>query len=192
MAKLMIDTYRHKKLDVQGNVSILEPEDLPHSFGGKFPVIVYSHGLASARVTSNYFLKEFASRGVIIVSVQTDDHILTPAGVINDFPVRREGLLKRYSAVEAALEFILNEEQVKSLFGQHSVRINKDSISIAGHSYGGATAAYTAVHNMYITGVCMCLDAWMYPLEREDFSRTRVPIIMMRSVFLEKTTPGNN
>mmetsp|Transcript_17110 Transcript_17110/g.15001 ORF Transcript_17110/g.15001 Transcript_17110/m.15001 type:complete len:85 (-) Transcript_17110:497-751(-) len=67
-----------------------------------------------------------------------------------------------------------------------------ESVSVIGHSYGGATAAYLSTFEKRITGCCVLMDPWMFPIKKDDYKELGVPLLVARTVdFEKKEAPGN-
>ncbi|KAL3990932.1 Platelet-activating factor acetylhydrolase isoform II family protein [Acanthocheilonema viteae] len=115
----------------------------------------------------------------------------------DEFQLRNEQLQKRVTECVKTLHFFkeLNlgqynsDQQIgkKLLLGndfawsQFKGRLDMDRVFIAGHSFGGATAIATAATFPADFSAVVVLDGWMFPIERELFTRVQQPVLFMNA-----------
>ncbi|EFO25648.1 platelet-activating factor acetylhydrolase [Loa loa] len=66
-------------------------------------------------------------------------------------------------------------------WSQFKGRIDMCRIFIAGHSFGGATAVAAAAAFPAYFSAAVILDGWMFPIERELFTRVQQPVLFMNA-----------
>jgi len=193
IAKFITSSLHFRKLNVNTNAPIISKTLLSRNKDEqKFPAIVFSHGLASSRNSYAMYTREWASKGFIVVSVEhKTDEICPSSKKIEDFPVRNRDLKVRSKQLSKAFDFLYNADLLRTFFADHEVEIDKSNISAAGHSFGGATAIYTTQKDERITGACICLDPWLYPLDEECYTSLNLPLLILRAEYFEQTVPGN-
>ncbi|EEY54104.1 uncharacterized protein PITG_20138 [Phytophthora infestans T30-4] len=149
-----------------------------------WPLVVFSHGLAGSLELYSYVNQELASHGNVVVVLNHCDgsacvcspepgrveyyQQITPE-VRDDingagFRFRNGQLQQRVSEVRAVLDAIKQEATVDSVFS----RCDLTSVSVAGHSFGAATAL-SAAHQDARFKKMVLLDAWMEPLDHAQF-----------------------
>jgi len=163
-----------------------------------WPVVVFSHGLAGSLELYSSVNQELASHGhVVVVPNHCDGSAcvcspepgrieyyqqITPE-VRDDvdgagFRFRNGQLQQRVSEVRAVLDAIQQEASVDSIFSKCDLA----NVSIAGHSFGAATAL-SAAHRDARFKKMVLLDAWMEPLDGDvrDGLGSRVPALHLMS-----------
>ncbi|KAG7375705.1 Platelet-activating factor acetylhydrolase [Phytophthora boehmeriae] len=151
----------------------------PQSTSG-WPLVIFSHGLAGSLELYSYVNQELASHGNVVVVL---NHCDGSACVCSPEPGRieyyqpitdevrddvdgagyrfRNGQLRqRISEVRAVLDAVEQDTAVDSVF-KHCDLTN---VSIAGHSFGAATAL-SAAHQDTRFKAMVLLDSWMEPLD---------------------------
>jgi predicted esterase len=129
------------------------------------PLIIFSHGLAGNKHIYSYILKEWASQGYTVVSIDHDETVYIPVADWAEFVEKRKPQLKdRVSSVTQVIEHIYQEKSSKSLFGVPDLRINPSQIFVSGHSFGGATALESGYRDPRIAAIIL-LDPWLSPVD---------------------------
>ena len=131
----------------------------------QYPITLFIHGLGAHINAYSILLKELASKGHVIFSIGVEDQIfLNP----ESREIRRLGLLKRCKIVKSFIDILHSEQNLfENMFPEirtSNASLKLDNLNIMGHSFGGATALYTACHDQRITGHTVLLDPWVYPL----------------------------
>ena len=172
-------------LGVQKDAKIISAE--PNS---KFPIIVFSHGIACSKNLYTIFTKEWASRGYIVVCVDHDEEIYCDWKYPEHIVEAKTPLLQaRKKAVVNTLDYICNEEIIKGLLGAH-VQLDRNRVFMAGHSFGGGTSASVVSEDDRITAGVILLDPFMNPCQEKVFEqKTRLPMICIRSEEYDKISP---
>jgi hypothetical protein len=154
----------------------------------KFPVIIYSHGLSTHRNGHATLLKEWASHGYIVFALLHEEDVELPIDTAqsNMKNIRLNQIKVRKAKISSLLDFLEDSEKLHDVF-QTDILINTKSISISGHSFGAATAVYTAMNEPRITGNLVLLDPWLYPIE-ETFQTHQLnrPVLIIRTLASEK------
>ncbi|KAE8900634.1 hypothetical protein PF005_g22570 [Phytophthora fragariae] len=169
----------------------------PASSGG-WPVVVFSHGLAGSLELYSYVNQQLASHGHVVVVLNHCDgsacvcspepgrieyyQQITPE-VRDDvdgagFRFRNGQLQQRVSEVRAVLDAVTQDATAGSVFGHCDLA----NVSVAGHSFGAATAL-SAAHQDERFKKMVLLDAWMEPLDAHvrDGLGSRVPALHLMS-----------
>jgi len=185
--KIALTYLDHLKLGVNTNVPIVA-EFSPDRRA--FPVIIFSHGLATCRNDYSFYLKELASRGYILVSADHSDIVYPPSGQINDIAHRNIDLKKRLVDLQSVLNFVVDQNGLKRVFGQ-DIEIDTTRICAAGHSFGGGSAAYLTLMDTRITGACLCLDPYYMALEEEAYKEINRPLLIITTQKFGEIMPDN-
>ncbi|KAG7393076.1 Platelet-activating factor acetylhydrolase [Phytophthora pseudosyringae] len=174
------------------------PPPPPAAASDGWPVVIFSHGLAGSLELYSYVNQELASHGhVVVVPNHCDGSAcvcspepgrieyyqqITPQ-VRDDidgagFRFRNGQLQQRVSEVRAVLDAIQRDAAADSVFS----RCDLANVSIAGHSFGAATAL-SAAHQDARFQKMVLLDAWMEPLGQDvrDGLGPRVPALHLMS-----------
>lgn len=151
-------------------------------------IMIFSHGLGGNRHSNSIYLKELASNGFVIFSLDHSEKIIILPqhqwGDVSKFApmikeIRGEQLEIRYQAVIKLLDFIYDEERVEKAIGK-KIKVNYDKIMISGHSFGGVTAIYTSLRDDRITGGVVCFDPYLFPMKDEYLTKQlRIPLIVI-------------
>ncbi|XP_058932534.1 platelet-activating factor acetylhydrolase isoform X1 [Kogia breviceps] len=106
-----------------------------------------------------------------------------------EFSLRNEQVLQRAKECSQALDLILDidrgrpEKNLLDLeFGVEQMKdsIDRDKIAVIGHSFGGATVIQSLSEDQrFRCGIA--LDAWMFPLSDEIYSRIPQPLFFINS-----------
>lgn len=144
----------------------------------RYPVIIFSHGLGGNRHCYSVFVKWLASQGVIVFCSEHNDGF--PANI-------KKTLQERYNVIKAILDFIHDPKKVDNFFGK-SVPVNYETVSIAGHSFGGGTSFFTAIVDKRITGGVLTLDPFVVPIDDQLLNlEWRVPSLSISTERFNKT-----
>lgn len=174
------------------NETYLECTENAKPLKATFPVVVYSHGLGGTMEMYAAFVVDLASQGYIVVAVNHNDGSASvcqlPKGEMmyyvhrsaeeikeNEYEIRHGQLKQRVANVQLAFSYLQSED----MFLKHQMRL--DELYTYGHSFGGATAIYTAYLDERVKG-CVLLDAWMTPLPASVFQDgVQVPVLHLIS-----------
>lgn len=181
--RIALSYLNHRKLGVNTNVPIIKSTN-------PFPVIVFSHGIGADKNTYSFYLKEWASRGYIVLSVDHKDIVYPPSGKTEDFEHRNTDLKKRLGDLRVLLDFILSPTGLKKLF-IGDIEIDQSRISAIGHSYGGCSVAYLSLQDERVTGACVCMDPWYFPIEEELYKSMKKPLLIIVTEGFDAWAPGN-
>ncbi|CAI5710439.1 hypothetical protein KXD40_005096 [Peronospora effusa] len=181
------------------NARLAALQDAPVASSNDWPIVIFSHGLAGSLELYSYVNQELASHGYVVVVPNHSDgsacvcspepgrieyyQQVTPEVRDNidgaGFRFRNRQLQQRVREVRSVLDAIIKQETTaKSVFKQ----CNLDNVSVAGHSFGAATAL-TVAHQDVRFKKMVLLDAWMEPLDDDvrDGLGSRVPALHMLS-----------
>ena len=76
---------------------------------------------------------------------------------------------------------------MRKLFKDDSIKINYEKLSLAGHSFGAATAAFVATANKNVTGSLIMLDPWLYPAsDLIGTNLVKTPTLIIRTISFEE------
>uniref|UniRef100_A0A671QV16 Platelet-activating factor acetylhydrolase n=1 Tax=Sinocyclocheilus anshuiensis TaxID=1608454 RepID=A0A671QV16_9TELE len=168
---------------------------------GKYPVIIFSHGLGAFRTLYSAICVELASQGFIVAAVEHRDESASATFYFrenevwmyyrplkpgeNEFPLRNKQVKQRADECIRALDILFDINSGKSvenvlhlLAFQNSMDLCR--IAIMGHSFGGATVIECLCKDVkFKCGVA--LDTWMFPLDEEIFPGVKQPIFFINS-----------
>jgi len=139
----------------------------------RFDVVIFSHGFTGIPEIYSCFCEELASRGFVVFSLRHTDGsatVIGPEGEIvhefrplpkslfdnQEYEFRSEQLVTRCEDVKAALDMLHTSSKWKD-------RVQVESVTLVGHSFGGATAVTSALRYENIT-LAISLDGWLFPL----------------------------
>ena len=190
-----------QRLNLRGGAIPLRIEDT------KYPVVVFSHGLAGNKTMYSILCSELASQGYVVLALEHADGTASVAKIAGKRGTYRfyEGLggevgqydktRHRVKEMKTAYQILrrMNKgghiEGLKLSHGAHESGflegcIDMRCIAAIGHSYGGATVAALCCEDpLYRLGVC--LDPWWpaVPPESSAFSswRTKSPLLVIGS-----------
>ncbi|XP_059966078.1 platelet-activating factor acetylhydrolase isoform X3 [Mesoplodon densirostris] len=149
-----------------------------------FIVAAIEHRDGSASAT--YYFKD---QSAAEIGNQTWLYLRTPKRGEEEFPLRNEQVLQRAKECSQALNLILDidrgrpEKNVLDLefdVEQMKDSIDRDKIAVIGHSFGGATVIQSLSEDQrFRCGIA--LDAWMFPVGDEVYSRIPQPLFFINS-----------
>lgn len=154
-----------------------------------WPVVLFSHGMAGSLEVYAILGQELASEGNIVILPNHMDGSgsvmrrspdapieyyvhLTDEMLANDngegFRFRHGQLQQRVSELQRVLDAVTNEQQSCAETNQSNVfaLMDLESVHVAGHSFGGATAISLAHVDKRLDSVVL-LDTWMEPLAED-------------------------
>lgn len=141
------------------------------SIEGKYPILIFSHGMTGFRNQNTFQIEELVSHGYIVVGI---DHAYDAAATV--YPDGRKILINQhtlsgFTALDEHMtlwtqdvSFILNRlEQMNKQDEQDRFtgRLDLERIGMFGHSYGGATAAQMLLKNSRIKAA-INMDGTLY------------------------------
>jgi len=179
------------EMPVQFEGPIISKEYLTH--GKKFPVVLLSHGMACNRNLYTTFAREWASNGYIVFSVDHEEAIDLPSGfTVKEFSKYRfTQVKKRKEAIIKVLDYISNLDNIQDFFDNSSVELDLSKVSVVGQSFGGAAAAYTAMTDKRINGVCILLDPDLDSVYDEMAGKSiNMPLLIIRTQSMEGSIKG--
>ncbi|XP_037698758.1 platelet-activating factor acetylhydrolase isoform X2 [Choloepus didactylus] len=203
-----------------GSVTIPAKWNAPLRTGEKYPLIVFSHGLGAFRTIYSAIGIDLASHGFIVAAVEHRDGSASATYYFKDqsaaelgnkswlYPKQEEPdrnfqVHQRAKECSQALNLILAIDHGKPaenvLDLEFDVKQLKDSIdrnkiAISGHSFGGATVIQALSEDQrFRCGIA--LDAWLFPLGDEVYTRIPQPLFFINSEkfhhFQNTTKMGN-
>jgi dienelactone hydrolase len=156
--------------NVQGNSYFKAP-----LVDGKFPLILFSHGLGGYKTQNSINIETLVSNGYIVIAPDhTYDANITafPDGSVAEY---KSNLPENYSAQEFwdnrlpqlntranDLSFIIDKLQIMKQNPLYYA-IEFDKIGVFGHSFGGATSIVSSWNDTRISA-CLNLDGWLVPV----------------------------
>jgi len=187
-SKIGMSYLKHWKLGVNKDSPIV-PEFSTEKRA--FPVIIFSHGMATGRNDYSFYLKELASRGYIIISPDHSDIVYPASGQYFDFPHRNIDLRKRFADLQTVLNFVYDPNGLKKLFGQQNIELDLSRVSAMGHSFGASSATYLSLHDSRITGACINLDPWYFAIEETAYKPLNKPLLTLTTKAFGDFIPDN-
>ncbi|XP_066862447.1 platelet-activating factor acetylhydrolase isoform X5 [Kogia breviceps] len=161
----------------------------PLRTGEKYPLIIFSHGLGAFRDGSASATYYFKDQSAAEIGNKTWLYLRTLKRGEEEFSLRNEQVLQRAKECSQALDLILDidrgrpEKNLLDLeFGVEQMKdsIDRDKIAVIGHSFGGATVIQSLSEDQrFRCGIA--LDAWMFPLSDEIYSRIPQPLFFINS-----------
>lgn len=168
--------------------------EAPPAGTGPFPLLIFSHGLRGLRGQNSTLMRELASHGYVIASMDhTYGNVLTvfPDGrvVLYDggrvFPEGETTVQSGQRLVDtwaADVRFFLDEATTWNE-GEHLLAgmLDLDRIGTLGHSTGGGTAI-EACALITACGAVVALDAWIEPVDEKIVDEgLAAPILFLRA-----------
>ena len=173
----------------------------------KWPLVVFSHGLGTARFAYSRLCSDLASHGMVVAAVEHRDGSAAATFVMEDgkkkwipfrrildtekeYTVRNEQLHQRVAEVRRCLDVVIKlgkGEPVENILpdaDKFNLCMLAGSMELrapvmAGHSYGGATTVLTlAKDERFHHG--LALDGWLFPLKDEAVSPNQ-PIVFINT-----------
>lgn len=187
--KIVLSFLEYQYLGVNKNAEIVKIEGNDKGY----PVIVFSHGLSANIHIYSILLKEWASHGFVVFSVDHEDEIHVDITKIKEFAdylkIRNGQLVIRKELVKRVLDKVYDHKFIQDLFEDEGVRLDYSQLFGTGHSFGGVTAAEVAAEDKRITGGLALLDPWFEPANLDViYKETNLPILSVRSSDYDK--PG--
>lgn len=172
----------------------------------RYPVVIFSHGLAGNRFLYSTICGELASHGYVVFAVEHADgtasaaHLAGRRGWLLYAGLGLEPVWRQRTALRAR-ELMTAHSVLRGLSeGVASKALRLDGLSepelefkdaldftrvaAVGHSYGGATAALTASQHPQFQA-CVCLDPWWPALPPQSAAltgwATRAPVLVIGS-----------
>uniref|UniRef100_A0A673VJI0 1-alkyl-2-acetylglycerophosphocholine esterase n=1 Tax=Salmo trutta TaxID=8032 RepID=A0A673VJI0_SALTR len=133
---------------------------------GKYPVVIFSHGLGAFRTLYSAICTELASQGFIVASVKQ----------------RADECIKALDTLIQINSGKKMENVLQTEFDWTTLENSMDlcRIAVMGHSFGGATVIEALCKDVnFKCGIA--LDAWMFPLDDEIYARVKQPIFFINS-----------
>ncbi|MBP9868592.1 MAG: hypothetical protein KBC88_06655 [Alphaproteobacteria bacterium] len=135
--------------------------------GGRFPVILWSHGLGGSREGAGFISRYIASHGYIVVHIQhagTDSELWEgkpghPWDVIRQTKIPRKATLQRLQDVPFAVDQLYHLAEGASPL---AAKMDVSRLGMSGHSFGAMTTQVMA-------GQRRGYGAWQYSLHEERF-----------------------
>uniref|UniRef100_A0A8C2DYU6 Platelet-activating factor acetylhydrolase n=1 Tax=Cyprinus carpio TaxID=7962 RepID=A0A8C2DYU6_CYPCA len=161
---------------------------------GKYPVIIFSHGLGAFRTLYSAICVELASQGFIVAAVE--HRCLLSVGLNCLCSMRTNTISFMFQVKQRADECIRALDTLFDINSGKSVAnvlqcdfdflpafqnsMDLCRIAIMGHSFGGATVIECLCKEVkFKCGVA--LDTWMFPLDEEIFPGVKQPIFFINS-----------
>jgi len=174
---------------------------------GKWPVVIFSHGMGCNRYAYSKICYDLCSEGVIVASVEHREgsachskffhkghmeevqHLqLEPTDF--ELEVRNKQIHQRVTETLGCLELLkkLNEgeEPVNVLESEQGYNLSNftgqldfDKLFGMGHSFGGSTALLAASKQQLFKGI-ISIDPWMFPAGEENFS-VHKPVLLIHT-----------
>jgi len=187
--KLSLDFLRHQYLGVNKDAQIIKAE----TADGKFPVIVFSHGLSANIHIYSILLKEWASHGFVVFSVDHEEEIDLEFSKLKShehhMKLRNAQLEVRKKTVAKILDIVCDQAYVQEIFKTQDVSLNYEKLFLSGHSFGGGTTAELMVNEKRITGGLVLLDPW-FECNDENvlYQPINKPLLVLKSEEFETNT----
>jgi len=183
--KIALNFLEHQHLGVQKDAKIAKEA------AQKFPVVVFSHGLSANIHIYSLHLKEWASHGFVVFSVDHDETIRLDATKIKQYSdyveLRTPHLDPRRETIKKALDYISEPQNIQIFFKDTGVALDYDNVFMSGHSLGGATAVEMAIEDKRITGGLLLLDPWLDSCDfKKIYEPINKPVLSIRSGEYEK------
>ncbi|GAA6093807.1 platelet-activating factor acetylhydrolase [Tachysurus ichikawai] len=187
-----------------GSYKIPTAWNAPFKTDGKYPVIIFSHGLGAFRDESASATFYYKEKSEVNQSHQTQREAFQPvSGNLveewmyyrrlktgeSEFLLRNNQVKQRADECIRALDLLINinlgtsvENILRSDFDWSKLKNCMDlcKIAVMGHSFGGATVIECLCKEVkFSCGIA--LDTWMFPLDEEIFPSVKQPILFINS-----------
>lgn len=174
---------------------------------GKWPVVVFSHGLGCNRHAYSKICYDLCSEGFIVASVEHREGSACHTKFFNqgqmeeivhlqleptdsEQEIRNKQIHQRATETLGCLDILkgLNEgiEPVNILDTEKGYHLSNftgqldfDKLYSMGHSFGGCTALVAASKQQLFKGV-ICIDPWMFPASIDNFS-VQKPVLLINT-----------
>jgi len=184
--RIALNFMKHIEMAVNNDARIISKAQMSHN--KKLPVIIFSHGLAGNRNIHATILRNWAIHGYLVFAIEHTEQIDVPLTMcLSDMQkLRFDQVLQRRDQIKLLLDYICSKKNLSQFFDE-DIEIDESKISIAGYAFGAASAAYTALHEKRITGVCILLDPWLFPIMHQiKDQQLNKPTLIIRSIGFEK------
>lgn len=185
--KISLSYLEHLYLGVNLDAMIIKQEEK----GKGFPVVVFSHGLSANIHLYSLQLKEWASNGFIVFSIDHDEEIHLKYDKFAshaEYLKERSGQLDiRKKTVAKVLDLVHDPAYIRNLFNEQPVTLDLNRLFLSGHSFGGGTTAELAAQDKRVTGGLVLLDPW-FECCSEDMLLKPInkPVLSLRSTAFNK------
>ncbi|KAL4503722.1 hypothetical protein ABPG73_017465 [Tetrahymena malaccensis] len=176
------------KVNLQANLPIIQKNNLKP--------IIFSHGFMGSRTMYSIIMKQLASLGYVIFCVEHYDVIKEKeVEKIKDKVIRKnvfkevkeQELEARTTKIKSMIDLIQNEKELNSLVNQN-LSLDKNNITLMGHSYGGATVQCSAFKYAEHVKALVCLDPWLFPMKDTYLEqKLNIPVLYINSESFNKT-----
>nr|XP_039323533.1 platelet-activating factor acetylhydrolase isoform X2 [Saimiri boliviensis boliviensis] len=197
-----------------GSVTTPANWNSPLRTGEKYPLIVFSHGLGAFRTLYSAIGIDLASHGFIVAAVEHRDGSASATYYFKDqsavemgnkswlyfrtleqedMHIRNKQVQQRAKECSQALSLILDIDHGKPVKNALDIKfdmeqlkdsIDREKVAVIGHSFGGATVIQTLSEDQrFRCGIA--LDAWMFPLGEEVYSRIPQPLFFINSEYFQ-------
>ncbi|XP_067879128.1 platelet-activating factor acetylhydrolase isoform X2 [Heterodontus francisci] len=181
--------YNRKLVDqtlnyLYGSYRVPAEWDAPFKSDGKYPLVVFSHGLGAFRTLYSAICIEVASQGFVVAAVEHRCNSDTSLARLPTY-----GVHQRAEECIRALNLLTDINMGKPFHNVFPLNFDftkmKDSldlhkVAIMGHSFGGATVIDSLSKELRF-GCGVALDAWMFPLEDAIYAKVQKPILFINS-----------
>jgi len=135
-------------------------EDLDQITENSYPVVIFSHGYISMIELHSWLFEEISSHGFVVIAV-SHENAAQIIDQIDQVKVYYTGYISNQKVEHGAndISFILDELNTNTGYSNIRKRMNFNSVTTIGHSYGGAVALCAAKNYTKIKHV-IALDPW--------------------------------
>ncbi|EAR86444.2 platelet-activating factor acetylhydrolase (macronuclear) [Tetrahymena thermophila SB210] len=176
------------KVKVEANLPVIQKTNLKP--------IIFSHGFMGSRTMYSIIMKQLASLGYVVFCVEHYDVIKEKEVEKIKDKVLRKNLFKevkeqeleaRASKIKSMIDLIQDEKELNRLFKQN-LSLDKNNITLMGHSYGGATVQCSAFKYTEHVKALVCLDPWLFPMKDSYLEqKLNIPVLYINSESFNKT-----